>query len=40
VAALIGVVPSVVVGGCATIAVALAWMWMFPELRRARRLDG
>ena len=36
-AALIGVVPSVVFGGCATIAVALIWMWLFPELRRAMR---
>ena len=39
-AALLGVVPSVVLGGCATIAVALIWMWLFPELRRVRRLDG
>ena len=39
-AALMGVVPSVVFGGCATIVVALIWMWLFPELRRVRRLDG
>jgi MFS family permease len=39
-AALIGVVPSVVFGGCATIAVALIWMWLFPELRRVRTLEG
>jgi MFS family permease len=39
-AALLGVVPSVVFGGCATIAVALIWMWWFPELRRVRTLDG
>lgn len=39
-AALMGVVPSVVFGGCATIAVAVIWMWLFPELRRVRRLDG
>ena len=39
-AALIGVVTSVVFGGCATIAVALIWMWLFPELRRVRTLDG
>lgn len=39
-AALMGVVTSVVFGGCATIAVALIWMWLFPELRRVRRLDG
>ena len=39
-AALIGVVPSVVFGGCGTIAVALIWMWLFPELRRVQTLDG
>jgi MFS family permease len=39
-AALLGVVPSVVLGGSATIAVALIWMWLFPELRKVRRLDG
>jgi MFS family permease len=40
VAALVGVVASAVFGGCATIAVALAWMWLFPELRRVQTLDG
>jgi MFS family permease len=40
VAALLGVVPSVVIGGCGTVAVALLWMWLFPELRRVRTLDG
>jgi MFS family permease len=40
VAALLGAVASVVVGGCATIAVALIWMWLFPELRRVRTLEG
>lgn len=39
-AALMGVVASVVFGGCATIAVAVIWMWLFPELRRVRKLDG
>ena len=39
-AALMGVVASVVFGGCATIAVALIWMWLFPELRKVRTLDG
>jgi MFS family permease len=39
-AALVGVVPSVVIGGCGTIAVALLWMWLFPELRRVRTLEG
>jgi MFS family permease len=40
VAALVGVVPSVVIGGAGTIAVALVWMWLFPELRRVRTLEG
>ncbi|MCX7889142.1 MAG: MFS transporter [Rhodobacteraceae bacterium] len=39
-AALIGVVPAVVFGGLGAIAVAGLWAWLFPELRRARRLDG
>ncbi len=38
VAALIGIVPAVVVGGLGTIAVAGLWAWMFPVLRRARHL--
>ncbi len=33
-AALFGVVPAVVLGGVGTIAVALLWMALFPELRR------
>ncbi|WGF89272.1 MFS transporter [Marinivivus vitaminiproducens] len=37
---LIGVVPAVVVGGLGTMAVAALWAKGFPELRRARRLDG
>jgi MFS family permease len=39
-AALIGSVPAVVLGGVGTIAVAGLWAWLFPELRRARHLDG
>ena len=39
-AALIGTVPAVVLGGLGTIAVAGLWMRWFPELRRARHLDG
>ena len=39
VAALIGVVPAVVVGAIGTVAVAGIWAWAFPGLRRARRLD-
>jgi MFS family permease len=40
VAALIGVVPAVALGGAGTIAVALLWMRWFPALRRARHLSG
>jgi MFS family permease len=36
-AALIGAVPAVVLGGAASIAVALVWAWGFPELRRIDR---
>ena len=39
VAALIGVVPAVVVGGIGTLAVAAIWAWAFPALREVRRLD-
>ncbi|MBZ9937619.1 MFS transporter [Mesorhizobium sp. BR1-1-16] len=39
-AALIGAVTAVVVGGAGTMAIALIWAKLFPELRRARRLDG
>ncbi|HVV93728.1 MAG TPA: MFS transporter [Hyphomicrobiales bacterium] len=38
-AALIGAVPAVVLGGFATVAVAALWAWWFPALRRARHLD-
>jgi MFS family permease len=38
-AALIGVVPAVVVGGLGTVAVAALWAWWFPQLRRVRHLD-
>jgi MFS family permease len=39
-AALIGVVPAVVFGGCGTVAVAAIWAIAFPELRRTEKLDG
>jgi hypothetical protein len=39
-AALIGVVPAVIAGGIGTIAVALAWSRLFPELRKVDRLDA
>ena len=38
-AALIGAVPAVIVGGLGTMAVAGLWALWFPELRRIRRLD-
>ena len=40
VAALLGVVPAVVIGGVGTVLVAGLWAWRFPQLRRARYLDG
>jgi len=39
-AALFGAVPSVLIGGVGTIAVAGLWMYRFPELRRFRLADG
>jgi hypothetical protein len=38
VAAIIGVVPAVVIGGAGTIAVAGLWAWLFPDIRRVRKL--
>jgi MFS family permease len=38
-AALLGAVPAVLIGGVGTIVVALAWMVLFPELRRIRTLE-
>ncbi len=32
-AALLGTVPAALLGGVATIGVAILWMWLFPELR-------
>jgi hypothetical protein len=39
VAAFIGVVPAVVVGGVGTLMVAGLWAWAFPDLRKVRRLN-
>jgi MFS family permease len=36
----VGAVPAVVIGGAGAIVVAGTWAWMFPQLRKARRLDG
>ena len=38
-AALIGAVPAVVLGGAATIVIALVWGRVFPDLRRIDRLE-
>ncbi|UFX48106.1 MFS transporter [Bradyrhizobium sp. 41S5] len=38
-AALLGAVPSAVLGGVATVAVALLWMKLFPTLRNVERLE-
>ena len=40
VAAALGAVPAVVIGGVGTMAVAVLWSWMFPKLREARELSG
>jgi MFS family permease len=40
VAAMLGAVAAVVIGGAGTMAVAGLWSLWFPELRDARRLDG
>jgi MFS family permease len=37
-AGLMGAVPAVLLGGAATIAVAVLWMWLFPALRKVETL--
>jgi hypothetical protein len=37
-ARLFGTVPSVVLGGCATLLVVGAWSWLFPQLRKVQAL--
>lgn len=39
VAAWIGAVPAVILGGAGAVAVAGAWAWLFPQLRDVRYLD-
>jgi len=39
-AALIGTVPAVVFGGMGSVAVAALWAYWFPQLRKARHLQG
>jgi hypothetical protein len=38
-AAWIGAVGSVVVGGVAALATVVLWAWLFPALRKVDRLD-
>jgi hypothetical protein len=33
-----GAVPAVVLGGAGTIAIVLAWNWLFPSLRKVDKL--
>jgi hypothetical protein len=39
VAALLGAVPSVLIGGVGSLVVAAAWMLLFPDLRRIDRFE-
>jgi MFS family permease len=39
VAALVGAVPAVLLGGLGTIAIAILWMLLFPDLRRIREFE-
>jgi predicted MFS family arabinose efflux permease len=39
VAALLGAVPAALLGGIATILIALTWMRLFPALRKVERLE-
>ena len=38
-AALFGAMPAAVLGGVATVAIALLWMKLFPTLRDVERLE-
>jgi hypothetical protein len=38
-AALFGTVPAAILGGVATVAIALLWMKLFPTLRNVERLE-
>ena len=38
-AALLGTVPAAILGGVATVAIALLWMKLFPTLRNMERLE-
>jgi uncharacterized protein (DUF2062 family) len=39
VAAMIGAVPAVAIGGAGVLLVTALWMFLFPQLRRIRSLD-
>jgi len=38
-AALFGAMPAAVLGGVATVAIALVWMKLFPSLRQVEKLE-
>ena len=38
-AAVVGAVPAVLLGGLGTIAIAVVWMLLFPDLRRIREFE-
>ena len=38
-AAALGPVSAVVIGGAAAVGVTALWAWIFPELRRARTFE-
>jgi hypothetical protein len=39
-AAWLGAIPAAVLGGVGTLVVVSLWIWLFPSLRRADRLDA
>jgi hypothetical protein len=39
-AALVGAVPAVLLGGIAALTAVLAWNWLFPAIRRADRVEA
>src|SRR5262249_32800817 len=39
-AALVGAIPAILLGGIAAIAAALAWNWLFPAIRKADRIEA
>jgi MFS family permease len=39
-AALVGAIPAILLGGAAALAAALAWNWLFPAIRKADRIEA